>query len=449
MDIHLSKKVMKLPSNFIRLSLMIVPSVVLFIVLTSQTPVINSGAKVTIKKNYKIPYAPGLPSQANISIINGVALLSGDIDLGDSADIERFQFTHAYTAIRDENYRWPNGIVPYEFGRGFSETERRAIIDAMNHIINKTNVLFVLRTSEDNFIRFAKVTEQQLGFRGGTSPIGFNNLGEHRIRFSVVDMPLAVHEILHSLGALHEHTRNDRSRFVEINMDNVIPTARHNFDTFPPTQVSTPTAYDFNSIMHYHPTAFGIVENGIPRQTIFRLSNRSDMNFGRARELSENDIRGINAMYPRSAGERTIPYTGDIGQDELGIGQTKIAYVWANQSHNFVNVFVREGQKFEIRVSPSTQKWKGSMFNESNANGYARGIGDIPRRSGNMMQLMGEIFRKNNDVFSFIEGSGFDIGISRDYTATKTGYLVLYGNDNLLTYVDNSGSLKVTIKRVL
>jgi hypothetical protein len=201
--------------------------------------------------------------------------------------------------------------------------------------------------------------------------------------------------------------------------------------------------------MHYFATAFGIVENGVARQTIFRLSNRSDRNFGRATELSANDIRGVNAMYPVLAGERVIPYTGDLVQHELSIGQTRTVTVQANQSHNFVNVFVRNGQRFEIRVSPATQRWKGSLFSESTASGYARGIGDIPRMSGNMMQLMGEVFKTNNDVFTLIDGSGFSIGTSRDYTATRNGYLVLFGNDNIIAYGDNSGSISVTIRRVL
>jgi hypothetical protein len=171
----LLNKKMKHLNSFLRILIMILPAVVVVIVFSSQTPIVNSGTAITLKNNCKIPYAPGLPSRANISIVKGIALLGGDIDLGDSAQIERFQFMQASTVIRDENYRWPNGIVPYEFGPDFSDLERRALVDAMNHIINRTNVLFRLRTTEDNFIRFTRVTEAELGFRGGSAVLGFTN----------------------------------------------------------------------------------------------------------------------------------------------------------------------------------------------------------------------------------------------------------------------------------
>jgi hypothetical protein len=406
-------------------------------------------AKILSKANYKIP-GEGFPATGTVTFINGNAYVSGDIFIGDSAFVERFQFMQFSSVSNRSASIWPSGIIPYEIESSFSTTEKRNIIDALNHVMDKTNVLFIPRSTQDDFVRFKRYTVAQLGFLGGTAPLGRQQgTGMHEIKLSQFDMPLVAHEILHVLGVMHEHTRNDRDNFIEILRDNIVPAHRGFFEKFPRNDTRDVGSYDFNSIMHYNFSAFGLVENGVQRQTIAKFSNRADRTFGNATQLSPGDIRGVNSLYTTNAGRRIIPYTGDLVQHEMSVGQSRSITVHANRTHNFVNVFVRDGQKFEIRVTPTSQKWKGGLLSESTATGYTRGFGDVPRRNGNMMQLMGEIFKKNNDTGTFIEGSGFNIGTSRNYTASRNGYLVLYGNDNIIAYGDNSGSITVSIKRVL
>lgn len=405
--------------------------------------------KVIIKENYKIP-GEFFPVRGSVLIIKGNAYVGGDIFVGDSAYIERFQFMQASSVSNREASIWPGGIIPYEIDYSFSATERRRIVDAMNHIMDRTNVKFVLRNDQTDFIRFKRYTVAQLGFLGGSAPLGRSpGMGLHEIKLSQFDMPLIAHEILHVLGIMHEHTRNDRDNFITVLTNNIPTNFRSFFEKFPRNDTRDIGAYDFNSIMHYNASAFGIIENGVQRQTIEKKSNTKDLTFGRAVQLSSGDITGVNTLYPASAGNRVIPYTEELITHELPVGQTKTVTVQANVAHNFVNVFMRSGQKFEIRVTPTTQRWKGSLFVESTATGFTRGATDFPRQSGNMMRLMGELFLRNNDIGTFIEGSGFSIGTSRDYTASTNGYLILYGNDNIAAYIDNSGSLTVTIKRVL
>ena len=38
-----------------------------------------------------------------------------------------------------------------------------------------------------------------------------------------------VHELLHTLGFVHEHTRPDRDNFVEVNTDNIVSGKEGNF----------------------------------------------------------------------------------------------------------------------------------------------------------------------------------------------------------------------------
>ena len=71
-----------------------------------------------------------------------------------------------------------------------------------------------------------------------------------------------VHELLHTLGFVHEHTRPDRDDFISINSGNIEPGKEMNFekrtqgssDFFKKGSVdSRNTPYDVLSLLHYGP----------------------------------------------------------------------------------------------------------------------------------------------------------------------------------------------------
>lgn len=132
----------------------------------------------------------------------------------------------------------------------------------------------------------------------------------------------------------------------------------------------------------------------------------------------------------------------------LKLNETQTVVVRADRTHTFPGIYLVPGQRYKFTA---TGTWNsGGLFTPTvNANGYRPGPFDGGRRhSSNMMSLVGERFRHNGDVLSFISGSGFKIGTSRTYTATAGGYLNLFANDNLLAYGDNTGRVTVKIKRV-
>ena len=136
-----------------------------------------------------------------------------------------------------------------------------------------------------------------------------------------------------------------------------------------------------------------------------------------------------------------------IFNDECGlkVNETQTVVVRADRTHTFPGIYLVPGQKYKFTA---TGTWNNGGT-RTDANGYRPGWFDGGRRhSSNMMCLVGERFRHNGDVLSFISGSGFKIGTSRTYTATAGGYLNLFANDNLLFYGDNSGQVTVKIKRV-
>ena len=71
-----------------------------------------------------------------------------------------------------------------------------------------------------------------------------------------------VHELLHTLGFVHEHTRPDRDNFISVNMDNIEHGKEKNFEKrtegtselFEKGSVdSRNTPYDVLSLLHYGP----------------------------------------------------------------------------------------------------------------------------------------------------------------------------------------------------
>ena len=71
-----------------------------------------------------------------------------------------------------------------------------------------------------------------------------------------------VHELVHALGFVHEHTRPDRDNFISVNMDNIQLGKEKNFeirkhgtsDFFEKGNVNSKnTPYDVLSLLHYGP----------------------------------------------------------------------------------------------------------------------------------------------------------------------------------------------------
>lgn len=157
---------------------------------------------------------------------------------------------------------------------------------AMSHLHYYTCVRFVPRSNQRDFVQITAGNGcySNVGRVGGRQTIslspGCNNIGTF------------LHEMMHTIGFVHEQSRLDRDDYVQILWQNIIPGMSRNFDKSPGTSPFG-VEYDYSSVMHYSDTAFSrsrflktIVPRGNPRIEI-----------GQRRGLSHGDMRKINRMY--------------------------------------------------------------------------------------------------------------------------------------------------------
>ncbi|KAL6428199.1 hypothetical protein ACFW04_008498 [Cataglyphis niger] len=66
-----------------------------------------------------------------------------------------------------------------------------------------------------------------------------------------------IHELMHAVGFLHEHSRYERDDYVDILWQNISPGHTHNFNKAPAEVTDAfGVGYDYSSVMHYSSTAF-------------------------------------------------------------------------------------------------------------------------------------------------------------------------------------------------
>lgn len=278
------------------------------------------------------------PETVRYRVSNGLAIMEGDIILGrvnaagrllplPPLEDRRAHTSLGYgttssslTATAGNYWRWRDGRVPYEISSSFPQEVRDDILAAIADIDTNTNLTFVERRGESDFIRFETTDDDAIC---GQSPIGMQDGGQ-TIQINI-DPNLGcgkeefTHEIMHSLGAFHEQSRADRDRYIEVLWDNVLEDHEDQLESHASNGVDI-GPYDFGSIMHYPRRAFGKTGENGAMETMRPLDPNAPYDFrgrtcllnassatsatimGRARCLSFYDISALNALYPFVAG---------------------------------------------------------------------------------------------------------------------------------------------------
>ena len=117
----------------------------------------------------------------------------------------------------------------------------------------------------------------------------------------------AIHEIGHTIGLWHEHSRPDRDTFIEVLFNNIIETEQENFGKLDSEKFNLvpDVGYDIESIMHYGPYAFSKESRG-PDQPTIRLREDAPLDYkncpnllsmGQRDQLSYLDKLRVNKLY--------------------------------------------------------------------------------------------------------------------------------------------------------
>jgi hypothetical protein len=186
---------------------------------------------------------------------------------------------------------WPDNTVYYAIDSNLDNKTR--VYDAIQHWESKTNLEFVERSSQSNYIYFVSGSgcSSYIGMVGGRQNITLS---------SSCSTGNTIHEIGHAIGLWHEQSRVDRGSYITINYSNIQSGREHNFQTYAEQGWDGDeftSALDFSSIMMYGSYSFS--NNGQPT-----IVKKSGATFSIQREgLSSGDVSGVNNMYPYGSGE--------------------------------------------------------------------------------------------------------------------------------------------------
>ncbi|MFT7670023.1 MAG: hypothetical protein ACI8X5_002730 [Planctomycetota bacterium] len=157
---------------------------------------------------------------------------------------------------------WAGGIVPYFFHSSVTGNQQLKAIAAMDEWEAHANVQFVPLTNQTHYIliRSSSQNSSNVGQTGGQQTI---NIASWNVHYTIM------HEFAHALGYWHEHAREDRNTFIEINYANVCQTCCSgscNFNFNLQFGSGRYGPYNFDSFMHYG--QFQATGNGLPTITV-------------------------------------------------------------------------------------------------------------------------------------------------------------------------------------
>lgn len=251
-------------------------------------------------------YLPGrtTPQVVHFAIVNGVAVMGGDILLGPVEGLaDRYgppsppaapgdHVSSAFATSRSGRL-WSGGVIPFAIDPSVSPALQQEIYQAIDDI-NRTRLHMRPATAADkdhvvfNAKNHAGVCDSYLGRIGGAQPIRVGGCGRSTI----------VHEIMHAAGFEHEHQRPDRDGHITIVWENIDPAHHVHFERLEEGIALVP--YDYGSVMHYRTTAFS--RNGKPT-IVPRVPNVEIRNYP---SLSPGDVAAIDRLYA-DAGPAPVP----------------------------------------------------------------------------------------------------------------------------------------------
>ncbi|RCN46569.1 hypothetical protein ANCCAN_07429 [Ancylostoma caninum] len=213
---------------------------------------------------------------------------------------------------RNSPYKWTkypdnNGsfIIPYVFVGKYNSREKQMIKEAMKKLGRNTCLRFKQRVAEENYVEIRNERNA-----GCMSNVGRSLTGVGHVYLETNDLTtcmeprIIIHELMHTAGLWHEHSREDRDEYIKVHLENVQGCQKHNgyggedyrdqFDKVNSIDASTyGVPYDYKSIMHYAKDFFA-KPGTITMET---LDPAYQDIIGTVTEPSKNDYKKICSIY--------------------------------------------------------------------------------------------------------------------------------------------------------
>ena len=277
--------------------------------------------------------------RVTFEVVDGLAIVEGDIILGTAKDLELpesgqqviekpkdYQPKALVLADFLSGWLWPEGVVPYTIDESLPNPQR--VLDAIEHWNSKSTIRLVERTDEPDWVNFTVHEERCTSFVGRRG-------GEQEITVPEwCSIGGIIHEIGHTVGLFHEHSREDSDSHVRVFFENIdkrsilinyTPVIKYGDDIGP---------YDYGSIMHYD--GIGFSRNNKP--TIETIP--PGLVIGQREGLSAGDIDGVAELYGHTTNKTTIstnPEGLEVEVDGISI-VTPRSFDWSPGTHHTIAV---------------------------------------------------------------------------------------------------------------
>ncbi|XP_053316442.1 astacin-like metalloendopeptidase [Spea bombifrons] len=218
-----------------------------------------------------------------------------------------------------------NGMVyvPYVLSSAYSNIDKWLITDAIKEFETMTCVKFVSRSSEADYLSIESLSGcwSYVSKIGGKQIVSLNKNG-------CMNPGVIQHELMHTLGFIHEHSRSDRNNYVDILWQNILPVNHPNFEIRDSNNLDLP--YDYGSIMHYPSTAYS---NPSGTNTIVPKPDPK-VPIGQTLGMSHLDVMKINKLYKCNlCRTKFTDPSGSFSADGLSFGQDG-SCLWLIQTQN-------------------------------------------------------------------------------------------------------------------
>jgi hypothetical protein len=182
----------------------------------------------------------------------GLAVFDGDIIIG---ELEQKDLQSGHIEVSTP-VKWPSPFIPYTVHKNLPSTQRRELQAAINYLQKRTPLRFIDSIkNETSFLFFVPATDDKcasyLGRQIGGQQV---YLGNNCKRDAIL------HEIMHALGFIHEHSRFDRDQFLKIDWEQIENDKIVQFALVPEyaTLREQTDEFDFHSRMIYSQKAFSL-----------------------------------------------------------------------------------------------------------------------------------------------------------------------------------------------